>query len=114
MNSGADSRRNRSAPGDDGKDVAAFGIVSRGAGGGAARRVKGWDGARAWRFIRTDADYRKAWQAGAGAAGRGPRCEDAPFPVRIRSGADRAAEAGWACWPGAGYEAGDNGSCNDA
>ena len=82
--------------------------------GAAARRVKGWDGARAWRFIRTDADYRKAWQAGAGAAGRGPRCEDAPFPVRIRSGADRAAEAGWACWPGAGYEAGDNGGCDDA
>ena len=52
------------------------------------RRVKAWDGVRAWRFIRASKAYRDAWRA------RGPLPglpERAPFPVRLQTAADLAA-----------------------
>ena len=50
------------------------------------------DGALAWSVLRCSGDYRAAWRAHAAP----PAYEDgAPFPVRIRTEADRAAEAPW-------------------
>ena len=52
----------------------------------------GGDGALAWSVLRCSRDYRKAWRRHAGS----PGFEDgAPFPVRVPTGADRAAEAQW-------------------
>ncbi len=50
------------------------------------------DGATAWAWLRLSRDYRAAWSEHAAR----PRHEDStPFPVRIRSGADRTAERDW-------------------
>ncbi len=50
------------------------------------------DLARAWALLRLDGNYRAAWRTHAAR----PVCEDgAPFPVRIRSEADRIAERDW-------------------
>ena len=46
------------------------------------------DGARAWAYLRRNPDYRSAWAEHAAR----PAFEDgAPFPVRVRGEADRAA-----------------------
>ena len=51
-----------------------------------------WDGARVWTFLRCVRDYRAACRANAAP----PAHEDgAPFPVRIRSQSDLAAEEEW-------------------
>jgi len=55
-----------------------------------ARQARGWDGVRAWRFIRASKAYRDAW------ARRRPQPglpERQPFPVRLRADADAAAMA---------------------
>ena len=49
------------------------------------------DGPRAWAFLRCDRHYRAAWRENAAP----PAYEDTPFPVRIRSEADLAAEGPW-------------------
>ena len=49
------------------------------------------DGAYAWAFLRCDRRYRAAWRENAAPSAY----EDAPFPVRIRSEADLAAEGAW-------------------
>ena len=50
------------------------------------------DGATAWACLRRARDYRAAWSRHAAR----PAYEDStPFPVRIRSGADRIAEGDW-------------------
>ena len=50
--------------------------------------MNGWDGVRAWRFIRASRGYRKAWRR------RGPPPglpERAPFPVRLQTAVDLVA-----------------------
>ena len=50
------------------------------------------DGALAWSHLRCSRDYREAWRAQAAP----PVYEGGtPFPVRVRTGTDRAAEAHW-------------------
>ena len=49
------------------------------------------DGPWAWAFLRCDRHYRAAWRENAAP----PAYEDGPFPVRIRSEADLAAEGTW-------------------
>ena len=50
------------------------------------------DLAGAWALLRLDREYRAAWRTHAAP----PVYEDGtPFPVRIRSGADRIAERDW-------------------
>ena len=53
------------------------------------------DGAAFWRHVRWHRGYREAWRDHGAAAARAVRWEDAPFPVRLRSQADLAAEAAW-------------------
>ena len=53
-----------------------------------ARRVSGWDAARAWRFIRVSKAYRAAWDRLNPTPGLPER---APFPVRLRTAADTGA-----------------------
>ena len=53
-----------------------------------ARRTVGWDGVRAWRFIRASRAYRDAWKKRRPSPGLPER---APFPVRLRTAADMAA-----------------------
>ena len=50
------------------------------------------DGARAWSYLRCSRQYREAW---AKKAAPPVREDGTPFPVRIRSQADRAAEDDW-------------------
>ena len=54
--------------------------------------MKTGDGAQAWSVLRRSRDYRAAYEAQAAP----PVREDgAPFPVRVQSEADRAAQAHW-------------------
>ena len=56
----------------------------------------GWDGVRAWRFIRASRDYRKAWLRRVPPPGLP---EPAPFPVRLQTAVDLAAlEWGMHAW----------------
>ena len=58
--------------------------------------MKGWDGVRAWRFIRASEGYRKAWRRHNPPLGLP---EPAPFPVRLQTGVDLAAlEWGMFAW----------------
>ena len=58
--------------------------------------MNGWDGVRAWRFIRASDGYRKAWQRHNPPLGLP---EPAPFPVRLQTGVDLAAlEWGMFAW----------------
>ena len=58
--------------------------------------MKGWDGVRAWRFIRASEGYRKAWRRHNPPLGLP---EPAPFPVRLQTGVDLAAlERGMFAW----------------
>ena len=61
-------------------------------GGDPCRIMATGDGATAWACLKLSRDYRAAWN---GHAAR-PRYEEgAPFPLRIRSDADRIAERDW-------------------
>lgn len=56
----------------------------------------GWDGVRAWRFIRASKGYRKAWKRRIPPPGLPER---APFPVRLQTAVDLAAlEWGMHAW----------------
>ena len=60
--------------------------------------MNGWDGVRAWRFIRASGGYRKAWRRHNPPPGLP---EQAPFPVRLQTGVDLAAlEWGMFAWEG--------------
>ena len=55
-----------------------------------ARRVRGWDAVRAWRFIQASKAYRSAWAKRLPQPGLPER---APFLVRLRTAADAGAFA---------------------
>ena len=58
--------------------------------------MNGWDGVRAWCFIRASGGYRKAWRRYNPPPGLP---EQAPFPVRLQTGVDLAAlEWGLFAW----------------
>ena len=58
--------------------------------------MNGWDGVRAWRFIRASKGYRTAWKRRVPQPGLPER---APFPVRLQTAADLAAlEWGMSAW----------------
>ena len=58
--------------------------------------MSGWDGERAWRFIRASKGYRKAWRRRLPPPGLP---EAAPFPVRLQTAVDLAAlEWGMLAW----------------
>ena len=52
--------------------------------------MNGWDGVRAWRFIRASKSYREAWRRRRPSPGLP---ETAPFPVRLQTSVDLAARA---------------------
>ena len=56
------------------------------------RAMAAGDLAWAWACLKQSGNYRAAWQA---LAARSRYENDTPFPVRIRSGADRIAERDW-------------------
>ncbi len=61
-----------------------------------ARRVSGWDGLRAWSFIRVSREYRAAWKKRLPQPGLPER---APFPVRLQTVTDSGAlRWGMAAW----------------
>ncbi len=61
-----------------------------------APRAGGWDGVRAWRFLRASRGYREAWARRRPPPGLPER---APFPVRLQTAADLAAPSwGMAAW----------------
>ena len=66
--------------------------------------MNGWDGARAWRFIRASKGCRAAWKRRVPQPGLPER---APFPVRLQTAVDLAAlEWGMSAWENAYAEDG--------